>query len=162
MTAPSATTRITPSGRKLGKGGPCYITSASDPNIDIFEASLKPPGYKLDDRKDTTTSYNVRYRTFSPGRLLTGKDVVVQAGYDPDQQDDIWTLMGVRDTETVTLASGTKIAFYGWLDDLEFNDHKEEDDPMATLTYGQGNQDWTTCVEAGPTLVPTTGTSPSC
>lgn len=162
MAAPTPTARITPSGRKLGIGGPTYITFASNPNISLWEQSVKPPSFQLDDRKDNTTSYNSRFRTFSPGRLITGQDVTAQCGYDPDDEQEIIDLIGVRDTITVTLPSGTTICFYGWLDNVDFNDHNEDDDPMVTLTIAQGNQDWDTCEEAAPVITAGTGTTPTC
>jgi hypothetical protein len=162
MAAPTATDRITPTGRKMGIGGPTYITFASNPDISLYESSTKPPGFTMDDRKDNTTSYNTDVRTFSPGRLRTGKDVTVTCGYDPDDLQEIYDLLGVRDTVTVTLPTGTQIAFYGWLDDLEFNDHNEDDEPTVTLTIAQGNQDWASCVEQPPVVYPGSGTTPTC
>ena len=162
MAAPTATVRITPTGRRLGSGAPTYITFASNPGLDIWEDSTKPPSFVLDDRKDTTTSFNTRFRSFSPGRLITGQDITVQAGYDPDDEQDIIDLIGVRDTITVTLPSGTTIAFYGWLDAADFNDHNEDDDPMVTLTIAQANQDWDTCLEEPPVIVAGSGTTPTC
>lgn len=162
MTAPAHTARQTPVGRQLGEGAPMYVTFASNPNISLWEQSVKPPGATMDDRKDTTTSYNEVVRTFSPGRLRTDKDVVVQCGYDPDDADEIVALAGVRDTITLTFPSGTQCSFYGWLDDYDFNDHSEDDDPMVTLTIAVGNQDWTTCEEEPPVWTPGSGTTPTC
>lgn len=162
MAVPTPTTRVTPAGRQLGDGAPVYVTFASNPNISLWENSTKPPGFTMDDRKDTTTSYNEDCRTFSPGRLKTYKDVVSTCGYDPDDMDEIYALGGVRDTITVTLPTSTKIAFYGWLDDADFNDHSEDGDPEVTLTIGLGNQDWLTCEEEPPMVYPGTGTTPTC
>lgn len=162
MAPPVPTTRVTPTGRKIGRGGPTYVTFHSKPGLNIWEQTVKPPGFKLDDRKDTTTSYNDRIRTFSPGRLMTGQDITINCGYDPDDYMEIIDLLGVRDTITVTLPSGTKYAFYGWLDAVDPNDHNEQDDPMLTLTLAQGNQDWDTCEEEMPVVVPGTGTAAIC
>lgn len=162
MAAPTPVTRVTPSGRQIGTGAPAYITFTLDPNIDLWEKSVKPPSFQLDDRKDNSTAHNDRFRTFSPGRLLTGQDITVQCGYDPDQIQDIIDRIGVRDTITVTFPTGTKIAFYGWLDQVDFSELTEDDDPTVTLTLAQGNQDWSTCVEEGPVVVAGTGTTASC
>jgi hypothetical protein len=162
MTAPSATTRITPTGRKMGRGGPIYITFAQNADISLWEQGVTPPGARMDDRKDTSTSFNATSRTFSPGRLRTYEDVSADCGYDPDDLDEIYALLGRRDTITITFATGTKLAFYGWCDAISFNSHTEDDEPMVTLTIAVGNQDWTTCEEALPVLTAGTGTTASC
>ncbi len=162
MAAPVPTARVTPTGRKIGTGGPTYIIFASKPGLNIWENSVKPLSFQLDDRKDNSSFQNDRVRTFSPGRLMTGQDVVVQAGYDPDETEELWDLIGVRDTITIQLPTGTRYAFYGWLDQLDFSELNEDDDPTVTLTIAQGNQDWDTCVEEMPTMDPGNGTSPIC
>ena len=158
MAAPTPTARVTPTGRQLGVGSPVYVTFASDPNIDLWEKQLSPPGAKMDERKDNTTSYNTKFRKFSPGRLATMDDLTVVCGYDPDEIQDIIDLLGVRDTITIELPSGTLIAFYGWLDQYQFSELTEDGEPTVTLTIAVGNQDWDTCEEEPPVIVPGTGT----
>jgi hypothetical protein len=162
MAAPSVTTRVTPTGTKLGRGAVCYITFANNPDLNVWEKSLTPSGLKCDERKDSSTFHNQRRRTFRPGRLKTSGDIQVVCGYDANQLQELYDQVGIRTTVTVTLPNGLKIADYAWLDEIAFNDHNEDDDPEATLTIAIGAQDWDTCEEEDPTIVVGTGTLAEC
>lgn len=146
----------------MGRGAPVYITFESNPDLSIWEKGVTPGGATMDDRKDNSSFQNTKWRTRSPGRLATPEDITVNAGYDPDDLDEIIALLGRRDTITLTFATGTTYAFYGWLDAYSFNEHNETDDPMITLTIAQAHQDWDTCDEEGPAIVVGSGTTSTC
>lgn len=146
----------------MGRGAPVYIVFASNTALDIWEKGITPGGASMDDRKDNSSFHNTKWRTKTPGRLATAEDITVQAGYDPDQLQDIIDLLGLRDTITLVLPTGTRVAFYGWLDAYSFNEHNENDDPMITLTIAQGHQDWDTCEEEPPVIDAGTGTTSIC
>jgi hypothetical protein len=146
----------------MGRGAPVYVVFTSNTSLDIWEKGVTKGGWKCDDRRDTSTFHNSSVRTFSPGRLKTAQDIKVNCGYDPDQEQDLIDLVGHRDTITILLPTHTKYCFYGWLDEIVFNENNEKDDPMATLTLVQGNQDWSTCVEQPPVIVAGLGTATTC
>lgn len=162
MTAPAATTRITPTGKKIGRGTPIYYTFSNNPDLNIFEKTAVFGGVKLDERRDQTTSFNAYARTFRPGRLRTYKDHKIVANYDPDQLQEIWDQVGVRCTITATLPTGTQVAFYGWLDEIGDSTFDEQNEPTIELTIAVSNQDWDTCTEALPTIVTSAGTGADC
>lgn len=162
MAPPVATARVTPVGRQMGRGAPMYVTFASNPNIPLWEKTTTPGGASMDERKDNSSFHNTKWRTKTPGRLATAEDITVECGYDPDDLQEILDLLGLRDTITLTFATGTTYAFYGWLDAYSFSGHNEDDDPMITLTIAHGNQDWDTCEEEPPVIVAGTGTTTIC
>lgn len=162
MAAPSATTRTTPTGTRMGRGTPIYYTFANNPDLNVWEKTGTFGGVKLDDRKDNSTSHNTTWRTFRPGRLKTAKDHKVVCGFDPDQLQEIWDQVGLRTTITATLPTGMQVAFYGWLDEVGDVTLDETGEPTMELTIAVGNQDWATCAEEDPVIVASAGTAADC
>ena len=71
MAAPTPTVRITPPGIFLRDGFSTLITFAVDPNIDLWEKVVKPPGLDGGEKVETTTMHNTVWRTFGPRELIT-------------------------------------------------------------------------------------------
>ncbi len=162
MTAPSASARSTPSGRRLGDGYQTLVAFAADTNIEFWEKSVTPPGIDGGESIDTTTQHNTTWRTKSPSRLKTLTEFSMTAFYDPVVYTSIVALINVRTTVTVHFPDGSSLAFYGYLKSFQPDALEEGTMPTATVTVVPTNQDPTTCTEESPVYVAGTGTSPSC
>lgn len=159
MAAPTPTDRVAPTGRQLKNGFKSLITFENDSNIQLWEKSVKPPGYDGGDPNDVTTMHNEVYRTKAPGtELIEMTDATAVVGYDPAVQDAIVQLVNNPQSITITWPDGAQLAFYGYLKSFEPGDLAERVNPEATITIVVTNVDPETCAEEGPVFVPGTGT----
>jgi len=156
--APSPTTRQTPGGRRLLDGYSTKITFARDPDVSLWEVSVKPPGIDGGDPIDTNTMHNVSWRTMAARALKTLTESTFTAAYDPDCYNQLLQLVNVYDTLTVRFPDGSTLAFYGFLRQFDPNDNTEGEMPTATVTFQPTNYDYTNAVEAAPVLTSVAGT----
>ena len=158
MTAPSATARQSPGGIKLTDGYQTLVTFESDPDVELYEMSVTPPGLDGGDAIETTTMHNVTFRTMSPRALKTLTEMSFSAMYDPIVYSNLLNLINVETTITITLPDGGTYAFFGFLKSFEPNTLEEGTPPEATCTIVPTNQDPTTKGEEAPVLVNVAGT----
>lgn len=143
-----------PTGIKLDDGYQTIIHFAEDPNVSLWEKSVKPPGLDAGDPIDTTTMRNATWRTQSPRALVTLTEMTIVAAYDPVMYDravgDLGGavspggypgLLNVPTTITVEFPDSTKLAFYGYMRLFEPQDHEEGTQPTANVTIVPTNQD---------------------
>ena len=158
MAAPSATARQDPGGIRIDDGYRTLITFATDPDVQLWEKSIKPPGMDGGEGIDTTTMHNDTYRTKSPRQLKSLTESTFTAGYDPVIYTSLIALINVETTITITFPDGTTLAFYGYLQKAEQSELKEGEFPEVTCTFTPTNQDPTTGDEEAPVLVNVAGT----
>lgn len=158
MAAPTATARGTPSGIKMDDGYQTLITFASAPTIAFWEKGVTPPGLDGMDGIDTTTMHNVQWRTKAPRALVTMTDLTLTVAWDPVLYQTILTLLNVKTTITVTFPDGGTLAFFGYLQKFEPSEHKEGEQPEATITVTPTNQDPVSGDEEAPVLTNVAGT----
>ncbi len=158
MAAPSPTTRVKPSGFKMPDGYRTLITLSNNPAIQIWEKTVKPPGLDGGDKIDTTTMHNDVWRTYEHRSLKTVTDSSASCAYDPDVWPALVQEINLPQTITITFPDRSQLAFYGFMQKAEIEEHKEGEMPMIAVTLAPTNWDWANFVEAGPTFVAAAGT----
>lgn len=153
MAAPTATPRGTPPGFKMDDGFQSFITFEGLPQLNIWEKDVGVPGIDGGDPIETTTMHNEVYRTMAPRSLVTLTPFQVVAAYDPCAYDDLIAIVNIEKTVTVTFGDTSTLAFYGYLQTVEFAQMVEGEQPEVTLTIVPTNVDPDECVEAGPVIV---------
>lgn len=158
MAVPVPTNRVKPSGFKMPDGYRTLITFSANPAIQLWEKTVKPPGLDGGDKIDTTTMHNDVWRTYEHRALKTLTDASATCAYDPDSYTGILQLTNFFNTITITYPDHSQLAFFGYLQKAEVEEHKEGEMPMIAVTIAPTNWDDIGQVEAGPTFVPATGT----
>lgn len=156
--APTPTARQTPAGIKLGDGYQTLITFAADPDVSLWEKTIKPPGIDGGEAIDTTTMHNEDLRTKSSRQLKDMTDSTGKCGYDPDVYNQIKNLVNVETTVTVTFPDGSTLAYYGYLRVFEPDELAEGTFPEASFTITPTNTDPTTGGEEDYVLTSVPGT----
>jgi hypothetical protein len=134
------------------------IAFAVDPDVALWEKTVKPPGLDGGDPIDTTTMHNSTYRTSAPRALVTLTESTFEAGYDPVVYTQLLAILNVQTSITVHFPDGGSLAFFGFLKMFEPSDLTEGEFPTASVTIVPTNVDPVNCVEASPVLVEGTGT----
>jgi hypothetical protein len=158
MAAPTPTTRVAPSGRKIPDGQGIFITFASNPDLLFWEKSAKPPGYDGGDAIDITDSFNVRKKTKAPRTLVDSTDMEVTGFWEPGSLVEIEALLNVEDVITVTYPDGSKDYFYGFARVWESEDVAEGEPVMGTLTITESDWDHVNRGEANHATTSVAGT----
>ena len=156
--APTPTARADPTGIKLNDGYRSLITFASDPNVELWEKSVTPPGMDGGDEIDTTTMHNDVYRTMSSRALKTLTEMQATCAYDPIIYQSLLVLINIETTVTVTFPDGSTLAFYGFMKSFEPGELVEGEQPEITITIVPTNQDPTTGAEEAAVLTNVPGT----
>jgi hypothetical protein len=134
MPPPAPTARVTPTAKKPGSGYKILITFALDPDIEIWEKTVKPSGQDGGDPIDTTTMHNNVVRTKAPRALIESTDITITCAYNPVAVGSIRAILNKETTITTA-----------WWDGQ----------PEGTLTVSITNQDPTTgAVEEGVYTAP--------
>lgn len=158
MSAPVASTRVTPTGIRLENGHPTKITLSGDTDIEFWETQVKPPGIDGGDVIETTTMHNVTWRSKAARNLKTLTDITVTAGYDPIVYSKILLQINVEQTITIRFPDGSTLAFYGFLKSFEPSELSEGTFPTASITIVATNSDPVSGSEEAPVLVNVAGT----
>lgn len=152
MAAPTPTVRGTPPGFILNDGFPSFIAFASIPQLLIWEKQVQPPGIDGGDPIDTNNMHNDEWRTMAPRALKTLSPFTVVAGYDPGAYTELEALVNDPEAITVIFPDTSTLAFWGYLQKVEFSPMVEGTQPECTLTIVPTNYDPDNCVPAGPVL----------
>lgn len=158
MAAPTPVTRVTPGGVKLKDGYPTRVAFSLDPDVSLWEKSVKPPGMDGGDPIDQTTMWNEDFRTRAPRSLVTLTESTFKAAYDPDVYNQLMAMLNKEQTITDVLPDGSTLSYYGFMQKFEPDDHVEGTQPEATVTIVPTNFDPVNKVEAGPVLISAPGT----
>lgn len=164
MAAPTVTVRLTPSGIYLqdGHGGGAFgskIAFSEDPDVSLWEMEPSLPGIDGGEPVNTTTMWNVLWRTMQSRALKTMTPFDCRCAYDPAVYTQLNTLINKR-TGSVTnsLPDGSTISYWGYLQKIAFDSLKEGEMPTCTITIVPTNFDPGNKVEAGPLVVEVAGT----
>jgi hypothetical protein len=156
--APPTTVRQAPTGIKLKDGFKTTIAFAADPDVSLWERSVKPPGLNGGDAIDTTTMHNTKWRTRNPRKLKTMTNCTGKAAYDPDVYNQLINLINVETAITIRFTDGSTLDFYGALTELEFDELQEGNFPECNYVIVPTNQDPVTGAEVDPVLTSVAGT----
>ncbi len=158
MAAPATTTRIIPPGIKLLDGFSTVVAFALDPNVNLWEIGVTPPGVDGGDTIEVTNMHNVTWRTFEPRALYTLTELAFTSFYDPVVYTEILSLVNVRGSITTNFPDGSTLDFYGYLRTFEPQEIVEGDTPQANVTIQPTNWDPVNNVEADPVVTEVSGT----
>lgn len=160
MSAPVATARQTPTGIRLEDGYQSFVTFAADPDVCLWEKTVKPPGIDGGEKIPTTTMHNEERRTFASRALYELTDSTFKFGYDPNAfaQTQARGLINRETTVTITFPDGSTLADYGYLQKIEFDDLADGTNPEGTATIVFTGEDPVTGEEEAPVYTNVAGT----
>lgn len=158
MANPSTTARVAPTGIPLTEGFQIYVAFALDPNIDIWEKTIKLPSIDMGDPIDITTQWNETWITVVSAALAAFGEIVIVGSFDPVAYSQIIAIKGVNSSVTIHLPDGSTIDFWGYVKKAEGPDAKKKEQPDMTVTVQPTNWDPTNRVEAGPVITSVAGT----
>lgn len=158
MGVPVTTVRVDPVGRRLEDGYRSLITFAADPNVSLWERTVKPPGIDGGDSIDTSTMHNDVWRTKASRALKELTDAGMECGYDPVVYDQIVALCNVETSITILFSNNDTLAFFGYLKSADTNDLAEGEFPTLTCVVVCTNTDPADGSEAGPNYITAAGT----
>jgi hypothetical protein len=159
MSAPSPTTRTTPTGYRMDEGFKAKLTFSLKPTLKIWEVEVGPPSVTGGPAIKTTTQHNVAWHTKAPQTLKEAGPVSVLATYDPDELPFIYSMVNVPQTITVLHPDSSTDAFFAYLKDAKPSKYKIGDLPTLDLEIEITNWDPVGKVEAGPVHTYSAGTA---
>lgn len=162
MAAPSATARQDPGGVQMVTGWPALVTFELDPDIELFEKMVTPPGIETGELTELTNQHNSIWKTYAPQGLLRLTDMSFTAGYDPSVYYSIRTVAGKNQGVTLWWPNTDSLAFYGVLRSFVPGQMQQGQPPEATVTISPTNADPDDCTEQGPVWTNGTGTANPC
>jgi hypothetical protein len=158
MAAPTPTARQSPSGIRINEGFPVKLTLSSDPDIELWEISMKMPGIDNGDPIDITTQHNVEAKTKAARYLNEWTNGSVKFALDPVMLTRARQQVGREQTLTATIPDGSTYAFYGYIKSVDFDEWGEGTRPEATADIVVTNFDPSNRVEALPVFTDVAGT----
>ncbi|MGL6095055.1 MAG: hypothetical protein ACRC7O_04545 [Fimbriiglobus sp.] len=161
MAAPvAATVRQSPTGIKLEKGYRILHVFAAGPTklVNIWEMSGKPLGYDGGDPIDTSTFENTQFKTKAAQQLIDTTEATFKFAYDPECYNDLLALVNDPTTITDFFPDGSTLAYFGYLQKVEFDELVADAMPTGTATIASTNYDPVGRVEAKPVMTSVAGT----
>lgn len=156
--APTVSSRVVPSGWKMPDGFSTTISFKINPAIQLWEKTVKPPGWQGGEAIDTTTMLNQVYRTKDAQKLKEMTQVTFTAAYDPNCHNGIKELINNPNSITVIFPNNAKITVYGYLKEAEPSEHTIGEMPLLNCVMIVTNWDPVNWVEAGPVFTASVGT----
>lgn len=157
MTAPSTTVRQTPAGTHLEDGHSTKIACSSDPDLAIWEVSIKPSSLDGGDAIDQTTMWNTVWMTKAFQQLVDAGDVTGSAAYDPKVLDEFLAIVNVNTSWTIKFSNNDTWDWWGALRIFDPQELVKGSQPRANFTITPSNRD-TAGVEAGINYKTSVGT----
>lgn len=158
MAAPAVTPRQAPTGIKLPDGFSSKIAFARDPNIQLWEKQMKPPGIDGGEPIEQTTMHNAEWRTMAMRALKTLKPSTMVCAYDPSCYTALNELVNEAGAVTQHFPDGSSLSYYAGVNDVDFAELVEGTQPEVTITITPTNYDPVNKVEAGPVVTEVAGT----
>ncbi len=159
MADPVITDRTTPTGAMLEDGHASFYAFEEDPDIDLWEVEVTPPGKEGGDKIDVTTMHNTARRTYAPRTLVEGTDGSFTCGYDPACSSQIDAIINKPMSITCHYPNGDAEAFFGYLKTFQPQGMSIGGFPTANVTIVQTNRDPVSKAEAGTTYRAASGTA---
>jgi len=143
VTPPVPTSPGVPAGFKMDDGYQALITLAVSTTISLWPLTVQPPSLDGGEAIPTTTMLNTKLKTFSPQALITMLASPVQCGYDPRLFNQVLasSIINKPTTITITFMEGSTLAYYGWLQKVDFGPLAIGAFPSCTATLFPSNQD---------------------
>ncbi len=158
MANPTSTVRSTPAGKFLENGYSTKVAFARDPDVSVWEKTVKAPGQDGGDPIDISTMFNSRHRTKAPRGLMMASDVTMVCAYDPNAQPQLEELINQPGSISLHYPDGSRLDFFGYLRQYEFAEHSDGNFPEVTLTIVETDWDPVNDVEVGPVMTQVAGT----
>jgi hypothetical protein len=137
--------------KRIDDGFSTIISFAAAPSVKFYEKEVTPPGISGGGANDTTTMRNIAWRTMAPKKLKTLSESSVVVAWDPAAYNDVLAMVQVNQLITVTLADGSSIAFWGWLEEFTPGAAQEGQQPTATVKVIPSNMN-ASLVETSPVI----------
>lgn len=134
MANPAPQLRNAPTGIHLFDGFTTKIAMQLAPAVDLWEKSVTPNGVDGGDPVDQTTMWNQAWRTQTPRKLKSLMDCTAVCAYDPIVYQTMISIINIIQQLTVYFSDGSTLAYWGWVRKFEPNEHKEGEQPEATVT----------------------------
>lgn len=128
---------------RIDDGMGTTISFADFPTVKFYEKEITPPSVTGGGANDTTTMRNTAWRTSAPKKLKSLGDAKIQVAYDPAVYDDIPDMVNVNQLITLNFPDGSKVAFWGWVDEFSPSGVKEGGQPTADVKIICSNQNAT-------------------
>lgn len=142
MAAPTHTNRQTPGAAFLQNGGQLSVLAvALDPDLAIWEKTLKPLGIDNGDKIDVTTQWNDTVRTYAPRALNEITSGGAMFAYNPAAFTQLLAVAGVNGSLTQHYPNGASVDFYGYIKSADFENLEEGTQPSGTLEVVVTNLD---------------------
>lgn len=111
---------------------------AATMGITALEKTVTPTGWEGGGPIPITTMRNTLFRTQVPKQLQQLGTMTLTVAWDPVQLDSlaatIAAAINVNQLITITFPDGSTFAFYGWIDEFKPQEHREGEQPLATMT----------------------------
>lgn len=124
----------------LNDGFSTLIHFSLNSTVLLKEKEVTPPGIDGGGENDTTTMHNTTWRTRQPKSLKTLSECSLVASYDPAVFDAIVTMLNDNQLITLEFPDGSRLNFWGWINEFKPNRHVEGEQPTAEVTIIASNQ----------------------
>ena len=160
MSAPTHTARGTPAGIALKEGFSVEMVFSLLSTVSLWAKSVKPLTIKGGDPIDTTTQKNTTVKTRRPRVLHDyGPSTTFKFTYDPNCRSQIESSLICREGSiTQYFPDESYEDFYGFLNEVDFDELSEGELPTGTATVVCSNWDPVANVEVKPVYVNVAGT----
>lgn len=127
---------------RLTDGHSTVFEFSNNPLIQFYHKDTTPPGISGGGPNDITVMENIRWRTRYPKKLVTLMQAGITVQYDPIVYPDILLDLVIQNQLIKTFfPDGSRLDFYGWLDEFKPNAHKEGEAPTADVKIEPSNVD---------------------
>lgn len=125
----------------LRDGQSTTILFSEDSDVKLWEKEVTPPGVSGGGANEITTMRNTAWRTMAPKTLKTLSEASLVAAYDPAVYDAVVAMLNENQLITITFPDGSRLAFWGWIDEFKPNRIVEGEHPTAEITIIPSNYD---------------------
>lgn len=143
--------RAIPTGLPLRDGFNTIIGFAGDLDIYLWEKRSTPPGDDIGDAIDTSTFWNIRYRTKWPRSLIEVTNGSFTCAYDPLVRTQILAQIGVNQEISVMFNDGSTWVFWGYMKSFIPQEVSDGEQPEAAVEFVVTNAD-DAFLESGPVV----------
>jgi hypothetical protein len=158
MAAPTVTARSTPAGIPLTEGYQILFAFERDPDISIWEKTVKLPSIDMGDPIDISSQHSVEWIPMVSAALATLGEITISGSFDPNAYNQLIAMKGINQSCTLHLPDGSTIAFWGYLKKVEGPEGKKKEQPDLSITVQPSNYDPENHVVAGPVITSVSGT----
>jgi hypothetical protein len=119
----------------IRNGHPTLIGFSINPTASTFiiEKTVTPPGWDGGGMIDITSMRNTALRTRIAKSLVTLTEMTLMMQYAPVAYTGIFSMLNVNQTITVYFGDGSTLAFRGWINTFKPGEHKEGEEPLASV-----------------------------